>query len=133
MKSLATDKVNCCILLRIDNVSTVWYINHLEGMTSVNLAELKDFWHYYLDALLSASRIPPRSVQCGCGLELQTSDRFQRLETPYTNLIPSSQSMGSSSQRSLPLESTVNFHSFTVGDQTWKPWRSMLFSKTGPK
>ncbi|KAM4795634.1 uncharacterized protein WCC33_000698 [Rhinophrynus dorsalis] len=50
LKSLAKDKVSCCILLKMDNISAVQYINRLGGTRSKLLAELaKDFWHFCLD------------------------------------------------------------------------------------
>ncbi|KAM4749018.1 stereocilin [Rhinophrynus dorsalis] len=50
LKSLAKDKVQCCILLKMDNISAVQYINRLGGTKSKQLAELaKDFWHFCLD------------------------------------------------------------------------------------
>ncbi|XP_053309715.1 uncharacterized protein LOC128471763 [Spea bombifrons] len=50
LKSFAKDKVNCCVLLKMDNVSAVRYINRLGGTRSRPLTELaKDFWHFCLD------------------------------------------------------------------------------------
>ncbi|KAM4705063.1 LOW QUALITY PROTEIN: uncharacterized protein WCC33_009911 [Rhinophrynus dorsalis] len=50
LKSLAKDRVHCCILLKMDNISAVQYINRLGGTKSKQLAELaKDFWHFCLD------------------------------------------------------------------------------------
>ncbi|KAM4697809.1 uncharacterized protein WCC33_013413 [Rhinophrynus dorsalis] len=50
LKSLAKDQVHCCILLKMDNVSAVQYINRLGGTRSKPLADLvKDFWHFCLD------------------------------------------------------------------------------------
>ncbi|KAM4795568.1 uncharacterized protein WCC33_000623 [Rhinophrynus dorsalis] len=50
LKSLAGDRVDCCVLLRMDNVSAVRYVNRLGGTRSKPLAELaRDFWHFCLD------------------------------------------------------------------------------------
>ncbi|KAM4698712.1 uncharacterized protein WCC33_014250 [Rhinophrynus dorsalis] len=50
LKSLTKDRVHCCVLLKMDNVSAVRYINRLGGTKSKPLEELaKDFWHFCLD------------------------------------------------------------------------------------
>ncbi|KAM4690570.1 uncharacterized protein WCC33_017974 [Rhinophrynus dorsalis] len=54
LRSLVKDRVRCCILLRMDNVSAVQYINRLGGTRSKPLADLaKDFWHFCLDRDIS--------------------------------------------------------------------------------
>ncbi|KAJ1197977.1 hypothetical protein NDU88_001821 [Pleurodeles waltl] len=61
IKSLAKDRVQCTILLRMDNVSAVRYINHLGGTRSKPLADLaKSLWEYCLlnEIPLSAEYLP---------------------------------------------------------------------------
>ncbi|KAM4807615.1 LOW QUALITY PROTEIN: uncharacterized protein WCC33_005133 [Rhinophrynus dorsalis] len=50
LKSLVKDRVHSCVLLKMDNISAVQYINKLGGTKSKPLADLaKDFWHFCLD------------------------------------------------------------------------------------
>ena len=57
IRNLAKDNVKCCILLRMDNVSAVEYVNKLGGTRSRLLAEIaKDFWHYCLERALLFQR-----------------------------------------------------------------------------
>ena len=61
VKTLSPLKANCCILLKMDNVSAVRYINKLGGTRSRLLAEIaKDFWHFCLQRriLLVAEYLP---------------------------------------------------------------------------
>ncbi|KAJ1195307.1 hypothetical protein NDU88_004588 [Pleurodeles waltl] len=54
IKSLAPRQAHCCILLRMDNVSAVRYINRLGGTRSRLPAEIaKEFWHFCLNQRIS--------------------------------------------------------------------------------
>ncbi|KAJ1118581.1 hypothetical protein NDU88_006772 [Pleurodeles waltl] len=56
IKSLTQDRISCVVLLRMDNVSAVQYINGLGGTRSKALAELaKDFWHFCLENQISVT------------------------------------------------------------------------------
>ncbi|KAJ1148938.1 hypothetical protein NDU88_001762 [Pleurodeles waltl] len=56
IKSLTRDRVSCVVLLWMDNVSAVQYINRLGGTRSRGLVELvKDFWHFCLAHQISVS------------------------------------------------------------------------------
>lgn len=51
---LSPQKTDCCILLRMDNISAVRYVNKLGGTKSRMLAEIaKDFWHFCLQNRIS--------------------------------------------------------------------------------
>ena len=63
IRSLSPEASNCCILLRMDNVSAVRYVNKLGGTKSRLLAEIaKDFWHFCLSQRISvvAEYLPGR-------------------------------------------------------------------------
>ncbi|KAM4770877.1 LOW QUALITY PROTEIN: uncharacterized protein WCC33_002647 [Rhinophrynus dorsalis] len=64
IKSLLKNQVRCCVLLRMDNVSAVQYVNRLGGTKSRQLAELaKDLWHFCLDrdVTIMAEHLPDLS------------------------------------------------------------------------
>ncbi|XP_056388255.1 uncharacterized protein LOC130283090 [Hyla sarda] len=49
VKSFMPRSSNCCVLLRMDNVAAVQYVNRLGGTRSKILADLaKEFWHFCL-------------------------------------------------------------------------------------
>ncbi|XP_056378934.1 kinesin-1 heavy chain [Hyla sarda] len=61
LKSFARDKSHCCILLRMDNIAAVQYVNRLGGTKSECLATIaKQFWHFCLekDIILKAEYLP---------------------------------------------------------------------------
>ncbi|XP_056408500.1 uncharacterized protein LOC130311793 [Hyla sarda] len=61
LKSFARDKSHCCILLKMDNISAVQYINRLGGTKSKPLANIaKEIWHFCLDKniVLKAEYLP---------------------------------------------------------------------------
>ncbi|XP_056429491.1 uncharacterized protein LOC130368972 [Hyla sarda] len=61
VKCFASHKSNCCILLRMDNISAVRYINHLGGTRSKMLADIaKDCWLFCLqkNIVLVAEYLP---------------------------------------------------------------------------
>ncbi|XP_056380443.1 uncharacterized protein LOC130275879 [Hyla sarda] len=107
LKSFAKTRSNCCILLRMDNISAVQYINKLGGTKSLPLANIaKDFL-----ALLSSqrhhhqSRILTWTFQHHCGLELSFLQRFQRLAIESQNIQLHQLSLGSFISGSLRIPS----------------------------
>ncbi|XP_040178560.1 LOW QUALITY PROTEIN: uncharacterized protein LOC120912608 [Rana temporaria] len=61
IQSFLAEKSNCCVLLRMDNIAAVQYINRLGGTRSKILADIATkIWHYCLsrDITLLAEYIP---------------------------------------------------------------------------
>ena len=64
IRALSPTASKCCILLQMDNVSAVRYVNKLGGARSQLLAELaREFWEYCLSRQLTviAEHIPGKS------------------------------------------------------------------------
>lgn len=56
IKCWTKDKVSCHVLLKMDNVSAVRYINHLGGTKSRVLADMaRELWHFCLDNEISVT------------------------------------------------------------------------------
>lgn len=64
IKSFLKDQVKCCVLLKMDNLSAVRYVNKMGGPRSKGLADLaKEFWRFCLEKEISvqAQYIPGQS------------------------------------------------------------------------
>lgn len=61
VRCFAKDRINICICLCMDNVSAVWYVNHLGGTNSSFFAHLAaDSWAFCLEhnILVQAEYLP---------------------------------------------------------------------------
>lgn len=131
LRTLSPHKGSYCLLLRMDNVSAVPYLNRLGGTRSRLLVEItKDFWHYCLQNHISVTA----EYISGC-------TNVVRTETPASCGIPvigafipefSSNSMPSGVLVQwifLPPGSMPNYPNFTVGDRIlWRATRTPFFS-----
>ncbi|KAM4748674.1 LOW QUALITY PROTEIN: uncharacterized protein WCC33_006046 [Rhinophrynus dorsalis] len=107
LKSLAKDRVHCCVLLKMDNISAVRYINKLGGTKSKPLAELaKEFWHFCLDRDISivAEHLPGLSNAVADWNSRHLTDHSDWMLHPsvFTTLHQLASGSGSASDGCLP-------------------------------